>query len=588
MSKTLFANILSFLLFFALTHPVGARVDTFWHVCGIPSAINGPLYKMKFPDKREGLNYVKEKIRDWQLEGYLEAGIDSIVEKEKCFYLHQGPLYEWVSLRMSGDLSIPGLMQNEILKGDAVQSRQLHHLAGQVLQFAENNGYPFAKAYLDSIDLAPGAISAVFRVEKGPLVLFDTIIIAGDAKISTGFLEQYLGIRSGKPYSEEAVRGIRDKINALTFLDLNGDPAVYFSKEGARLFLPLQNGGGSRFDFLLGILPGNESNNGKLLINGRADLLLSNPFGTGKEIRFLWQNPRVLSPMADLEFKMPYLFALPLGMDYKFQLRKYDTSYFNINHRVGASWFYEGSNYLKILFEQSSSSLISIDKSSILQTGSLPEQLDFRITGSGMEWSASALDNRWNPRKGYEILANATGGKKKIRLNPKISELSDSIPSIETQYEELQQGNGTLKVEVDFSYFFPLGQRSSLLSRVRSGTLQSRNIFENELFLLGGAGSIRGFDEQSLLASGYAILTLEYRYIFAPRAYFGPFFDMAILDNAVTPYPSTNLPMGAGLGLALDSKAGIFLLSYALGKRTPKTPIQLRNAKIHFGYQNYF
>ena len=63
---------------------------------------------------------------------------------------------------------------------------------------------------------------------------------------------------------------------------------------------------------------------------------------------------------------------------------------------------------------------------------------------------------------------------------------------------------------------------------------------------------------------------------------------MAILDNAVTPYPSTNLPMGAGLGLALDSKAGIFLLSYALGKRTPKTPIQLRNAKIHFGYQNYF
>ena len=48
-------------------------------------------------------------------------------------------------------------------------------------------------------------------------------------------------------------------------------------------------------------------------------------------------------------------------------------------------------------------------------------------------------------------------------------------------------------------------------------------------------------------------------------------------------------PFGFGLGLTLETKAGLFGLSYAIGKDSdPSRFVNLRNAKIHFGYVNYF
>ena len=44
---------------------------------------------------------------------------------------------------------------------------------------------------------------------------------------------------------------------------------------------------------------------------------------------------------------------------------------------------------------------------------------------------------------------------------------------------------------------------------------------------------------------------------------------------------------GTGLGLAFDTKAGIFNLAWAIGKRND-TELNLRQSKIHFGFVNYF
>ena len=44
---------------------------------------------------------------------------------------------------------------------------------------------------------------------------------------------------------------------------------------------------------------------------------------------------------------------------------------------------------------------------------------------------------------------------------------------------------------------------------------------------------------------------------------------------------------GTGLGLAFETKAGIFNLAWAIGKRND-TDLNLRQSKIHFGFVNYF
>jgi len=584
------ANIIPFLLFFFIVSCLQAQGSPKWRLCPDTLIRTDADMEKAYAGREEALSEAGLYVSRLRLQGYLESGVDSVNRQKQCIVLHTGRQYKWLNLTVrKGDAAfLDGFADPQTFSGKEVKSEMLAGLAEEVLKASENNGYPFAKVYLDSISISGSQISARLVLDRGPLILIDTLVIAGDARISNAYLEQYLGIRPGSPYSEQAIRDIRNKISALAFLELTGDPGVYFSQRGAKLVLPLRNSGGSRFDFLIGVLPGNESNGGKLLINGRADLALLNPFATGKEIRFLWQNPRVLSPQIDLRFDGPYLFSMPVGVDYRFHLMKFDTSYLLLEHMAGISWFYEGGNYLKFIVQRQSSSLITIDEARLRQSRKLPDMLDYVVLGSGLEWKARHLDQRFNPRKGYEVRINMTGGRKRVKANPNIVALDDSLLDFQKQYEELSVGNGIVRTELDLSRFFPLGRQGTFLARVRSGILLGRNIFENELYLLGGARQLRGFDEQSLLASKYGILTFEYRYLFGRYAYFGPFLDMAYIRDESGAAMEQSWPMGLGVNLALDTKAGIFLLSYALGKRDTDEPVAIRNGKIHFGYQSYF
>ena len=45
--------------------------------------------------------------------------------------------------------------------------------------------------------------------------------------------------------------------------------------------------------------------------------------------------------------------------------------------------------------------------------------------------------------------------------------------------------------------------------------------------------------------------------------------------------------LGTGLGMAFETKAGIFNITYAVGKRDGDK-FNFRQSKIHLGYVNYF
>jgi hemolysin activation/secretion protein len=45
--------------------------------------------------------------------------------------------------------------------------------------------------------------------------------------------------------------------------------------------------------------------------------------------------------------------------------------------------------------------------------------------------------------------------------------------------------------------------------------------------------------------------------------------------------------LSTGIGLAFETKVGIFNLAWAIGRRDD-LPFNLRQSKIHFGFVNYF
>jgi outer membrane translocation and assembly module TamA len=98
---------------------------------------------------------------------------------------------------------------------------------------------------------------------------------------------------------------------------------------------------------------------------------------------------------------------------------------------------------------------------------------------------------------------------------------------------------------------------------------------------------LRGFDEESIFATYYAVSTLEYRFLIGLNSYLFGFTDFGYAGNNSFTEKTDHSYLGLGLGIAFETKAGIFNLTYAAGKRNDLA-LNLRQSKIHFGFVSLF
>ncbi len=120
----------------------------------------------------------------------------------------------------------------------------------------------------------------------------------------------------------------------------------------------------------------------------------------------------------------------------------------------------------------------------------------------------------------------------------------------------------------------------------KSGSTFYDQYFENDLYRLGGINSIRGFDEQSYLASSFIINTAEYRFLLNRDSHFSVFADYGLLYDERPNYQDNQL-LGIGSGLELATKAGLFSMSLAVGD-SDNSSFDFNKTRIHIGYVNVF
>jgi hemolysin activation/secretion protein len=130
--------------------------------------------------------------------------------------------------------------------------------------------------------------------------------------------------------------------------------------------------------------------------------------------------------------------------------------------------------------------------------------------------------------------------------------------------------------------YVPLHKRWVFALGGEGGSLFGKENLMNELFRIGGMNSLQGFDDRSIRASTYGIASVELRFLMAQIAYINAFFNGAWYEQKITGDYLRDLPFGFGLGITFTTKAGLFYLSYALGKQFDN-PISFKTGKIHFG-----
>ncbi len=536
-------------------------------------------YKKKFTSKQARDKQLQQILFIAFDNAYLLAQYDSLVEDStaEVAYLNFGASYKWAHLK-SGNVDEGVLSQigfrEKLYRNKPFYFKDVKKLQEQLVNYYENNGYPFAAVKLDSIEINKTELAAQLKVTKNQQKKVDSILVKGDAKIANVYMYNYLGIKPGSLYNESQLRKVNVRLGELPFIRPTAAARIVFSDQSTKLFLYLEKKRASQFDGIVGILPDNVT--GKILFTGDLHLNLQNGLGRGELIDLNWRRLQTQTQDLKMRFVYPFLFKSPLGVDYNFKLYKKDTTFLEVNQNIGVQYLLSGGNYFKVFYNNKISSLLSTTGLEFLTT--LPPNIDMVTNLYGLGLKFEKLDYRLNPRKGFYSLINASTGTKVIKKNASLNPVA---------YEKFKLNSTIYAGDADFNWYVPLFSRTTLRLGLQAAFIQGEAIFQNELFRIGGLKSIRGFDEESIYASSFTILNVEYRYLLEQNSYMYIFADGAWYEKRSVNAYVNDTPYGVGAGISFQTKAGIFSISYALGSQF-NNPISLKSGKIHFGIVNYF
>jgi hypothetical protein len=538
-------------------------------------------YKSSFADSLQRERELTRVILLLWERNYIAASCDSLSYDSDSLkaFIKTGKKYNYIfisdnSTDMSNEKKAFSKRKRPASKKNFSSYAEMQKHINKTLTFYENNGYPFITVRFDSILLTDSSYTANLKVNKNTRFVIDSVVVRGSASSSDVFIVRYLNIRQQSFYNESQNKKIKRKLKELDFIREMKPSEIEFYENKAKIILFVDKVKANQFDGIIGFMPNDES--GKLTVTGDVKLTLKNSFNRGEMLSFKWNKYDKLSQNLRISFGYPFLLLSPFGIDVDYSLYKKDTSYITNKGSLGFKYLFDGNNHLKAFFEKQNTSLIN----SIvpLDENFFPVYNGSKSNLYGLEYKMQNFNNIVNPTKGYNLLLLASAGNKEIIKN---NEFPDSV------YNNIKFKSSKYLCNAEISYFIPIVSRSCILLNTKSALLLNDYLFENELFRIGGLKTLRGFDEESILASFYAIFTVEYRYLFDEYSYLNVFWNGCHYEkNTIKRYSDGN-PFGFGAGINIYTKLGLFSLNYALGKNEGE-PIYFRRAKVHFGIINYF
>ena len=490
-----------------------------------------------------------------QQTGYYTLTIDSI--KNENVYLNKGRLYHTIWIKNND------LFEN---KNDYFPTNNLDSILTKISNEYTNQGYPFTQIKLVQKGFEQNEQKIELLLNKGNLRTVDGVKLVGYEKLSKGYLRHGLNIKKGEIYNEQKLATISSLMQQTNYMTEVQQPKTLFKPDSTILYLYPRKVNSNYFDGVLGF---GTDDNGDFKLNGNVQLSLNNVFNGLEEIRLNWIGTANKNTSLNVGVKLPYLFKSAIGSETNFKLFKQDSVFvnldfserlfyqLNLNSSIGISGIIQSSNFL---LENDSSLKSSYD--------------DYSKIGVGLSYHYF-LKHPFRLMEGKSMLNVLVNSIRKKEKN--------------FSWTEDLENKTVNQVEIGLKTFrlFEITQKHYLKAGAEFKGLLTKddNFSENELYRIGGFGSFRGFNEESITANMYGFATLDYRFVPSEAFYIGLFADYGFIDNKRANLNTSLLSFGTGISFL--TKMGIFNLSYAVGK-TDETSFDFKESKIHFGILSQF
>lgn len=488
--------------------------------------------------------------------GYYTLRLDSI--RKTDVYLNKGKMYKKIWVKNDSIFQ-----KNE--EWFAVQN--LDSLIQKVnVQYAEK-GFPFTEVKISPMGYRDGEAQVALVVQLFAARTIDGVKVEGYEKLSKGYIKHGLGLKKGKIYNESELKKISERMSYNLLIEEIRPPQTLFNTDSTSIYLYVKKVKSNLFDGVLGF--GNDTN-GDFQLNGNVKIELNNNFNGMERIRLNWIATPDKSTSLDLNVRVPYLFRSAIGTQTNFNMFRKDSVF--VNTKIEERLFYQinmNSN-LGLNLSYESSNFVADDYPDLALLYD-----DFNKSGIGLSYEfLQPTQNRLLEGKSAINLVGKALRRKSSEQDPETEEFTTTSTP---QYE----------VGIHAFYIFRLYPKHLLKTQIEGYGLFGDEEFysENELYRIGGFGSIRGFNEESIFASAYGIGSLEYRFMPNDGFYISLFGDYGFVENKTSKLNENFL--GIGTGISFLTQLGVFNLSYAVGKQSD-TNFDFRNSKIHFGILTRF
>lgn len=490
-----------------------------------------------------------------QKNGYYTLTIDSI--KNEKIYLNKGKNYQTIWVKNND------LFEN---KNDYFPTNNLDSILNKLAKTNINEGYPFAQIKLIPNGFQQSEQRIELLLDKGNQRTIDGVKLIEYEKLSKGYLRHGLNIKNGEIYSEQKLASISTLMQQTNYIAEVQQPQTLFKPDSTIVYLYPKKISSNYFDGVLGF---GTDDNGDFKLNGNVQLSLNNVFNSLEEIRLNWIGTANKNTSLNIGVKVPYLFKSPIGSETNFKLFKQDSVFVNVdfserlfyqlnlNSTIGVSGMVQSSNFL-------------LEDDSYLK----PSYDDYSKTGIGLSYNYF-LKHPFRLMEGKSMLDVAVNSIRKKEKNFSWTEEIDN-----KTVNQIEIGLKTFRLfELTDKHYIKTG------AEFRGLLTKDDDFSENELYRIGGFGSFRGFNEESITANMYGFLNIDYRFVPSEAFYIGLFADYGLIDNKRANLNTSLLSFGTGISFL--TKMGIFNLSYAVGK-TDETSFDFKESKIHFGILSQF
>jgi len=520
-------------------------------------------------------------LRHLRRQGYYYATLDSASVDTSAapatvrLHVHRGPQVRIGALRIEGDSAVPAtelraLMETEA--GDPLRPARLEADIQALLDRYERAGYPLAQIRVAETRLSTGetpTLRVTLRINEGPALWLQRIEVPDDARTSPALLAYLAGLEVDAPLRDYDPEAIRRRLQEHDIFQSVGTPQLQVAADGgAVLRIPVEEAAPGAFDFVLGYLPPSQTRDSGQLV-GSGHLLLKHLFGGGRTAEFTLDRRPGRTSIFDVSLSDPYLLGLPLRIGGHFRGEQRDSTYGERVYELEGG--YRLGNGLELTATLSREAVRPGPAGTQFLDGR--QQIPRSTTlfyGAGVRYER--INRLQNPRRGLSVDIQFAQGRKDRRLQ-RITADSDTTRVSDSFRQERLQGR--------LRAYLPLFDRQVLAVGGDGSVLLSQDYDRSDLFRLGGATSLRGYDEDRFLGNVVTRGLVEYRLQLDRASYAHAFFDLGYVSRPTLEATTATRGWhpGYGLGLRLQTALGRISATYALNPEV-QSPA---NGRVHLG-----